>query len=225
MDGIGEGLINLVSTIGTPELYLLVAFLAAAETMFMMDLVVPGEVGMALAGLAAAETPASLLLVIAAAVLGAWIGDAISFAVGRRVARPVLDRFRWLRRRTETNLARATYYFAEHGGRAVVIGRFVGFLRAVVPVAAGMAGMTWKRFAGWNAVASVAWATTVVSLGYFLGRPFAMALDSPMGILVAVLAISSIVTCWRIARRKADRRRARLSAQVAAPGADAGIPA
>lgn len=224
VNGIGETILELVSTVGPPELYVLVAVVAMAETLFMADLVVPGEVGMALAGLAAAETSAPLAIVILVAALGAWVGDSLSYLLGRKYARPLLARLPWLRRRIDTSLARATYYFKEHGGRVVLLGRFVGFLRAVVPVAAGMGGMPWRRFTTWNIIASLSWAAIVVSLGYFFGRPFARSLDSTTGLLITLVVGMILIAGWRHARHRADRRRARLTAHVSAPSAETGIP-
>jgi membrane protein DedA with SNARE-associated domain len=164
-------LLDDVASIG-PELLLLTAFLLAfAETALFTDLVVPGEVGLIVAGAAAArgEEPHLALLIVAAS-LGATLGDSVGWLLGKHVGMPLIERFEWTRKRLVPKVERARGYFEKRGGAAVFLGRFVGALRAVVSVVAGMGGMPYQRFLPWNVLASVLWTGLVVSAGYFFGR-------------------------------------------------------
>lgn len=175
-----------------------VALLAYSETALFFDLVVPGEVGMVLAGAAAAEAGVPLALVAAAGFVGAVLGDSTSYWIGRRAGPRMVHHFRWTRKRLEPALERARGYFGRSGGWAVLGGRFVGALRAVVPFVAGSADMGFGRFLAWNVAASLTWAGSVVSAGFFFGDDIASVIDRA-GVLVSAGAVAGLVAIfvWR----------------------------
>lgn len=190
-----------------------VLLLAFAETALFLDLVVPGEVGMVLAGAAANEADIPLVAVIAAGVVGAVLGDTTSFWMGRVAGPRLVHRFRWTRKRFGGALERAERYFEHTGGAAIVGGRFVGALRAVVPFVAGSAGMGFGRFLAWNFVASLGWASAVVSAGYFFGDDVASVIDrvgTAVSVGVIVVVVAAIL--WR--RRSRREQRTESAAQL-----------
>jgi membrane protein DedA with SNARE-associated domain len=172
-----ERIIELVANLGSFGLAGVAALLAFSETGIGLDLLVPGEAGMVVAGAAAAEGGHPVGVVIAGAAIGATLGDCLSYAIGRRWGLRFLRRFEITRRRVLPSALRAERWFARHGGAAVFFGRWVGALRAVVPVVAGTACMPFGRFLAWNVAASIAWASAAVGAGYVLGMPAARALD------------------------------------------------
>jgi membrane-associated protein len=193
-------LLDDLGGMGTAGLCLVVALLAFSETAILIDLLVPGEVGLVLAGAAAADGGHPVALVAMAAATGALAGDTLSYTIGRRWGRPVIDRFELTRRRLSPAVARSERYFARHGGRAVFIARWVGALRAVVPFVAGLSRLRFASFLAWNAAASVTWASFVVLAGFWFGRPVARVVDDVgLGISVAVVVTAALV--WRHRRR------------------------
>ncbi|MGH7358569.1 MAG: DedA family protein, partial [Candidatus Rokuibacteriota bacterium] len=98
---IAERLLDFVAGIGLPGLYFVAAFLAFAECALFLDVVVPGETGMVVAGAAGARAGASLPLLIAAASVGATIGDSASYGLGRFVGLPLVHRWAWARKRLQ----------------------------------------------------------------------------------------------------------------------------
>jgi membrane-associated protein len=179
---------------GPGGLYLAALLLAAAETAIFADLLVPGEVGLALVGAAAATVEdASVVAVAAAAAVGATLGDCISFAVGRRWGTGLLARGE----RRSRGLERARRTFERHAGGAVFLARWVGVLRAVVPVVAGASSMSVRRFLGWNVAASITWASVVVGVAYGVG-PRAVELVDRAGWALAAVALAVVlVVVWR----------------------------
>jgi membrane-associated protein len=170
-----------------------------------MDLVVPGEAGMVVAGAAASRADVPLVTMIAAAAVGAVAGDSVSYWVGRRWGMSVIRRWEPLRRRLEPRVERSHKYFAERGGVAVFLGRFVGAVRGVVPAVAGMSAMPYRRFLPWNVLASLVWTTAVVSAGYLLGRNVEKVV-SRTSLVITLLVVGGAVTWWLMRRR--NRRRA-----------------
>lgn len=196
--------VDALGDLGLVGLCLAVAFLAFSETAILLDLAVPGEVGLVLGGAAAASAGHPVVVVIAAAALGALAGDSLSYTVGRRWGRPLIERFRWTRRRLLPVVDRAEHHFAEHGGRSVFIGRWIGALRAVVPFVAGIGRLRVATFLLWNVAASISWATTVVLVGFWLGEPVADTVDR-IGTVVSVAAVVAIgLAWWWVHRSRAD---------------------
>jgi undecaprenyl-diphosphatase len=151
--------------------------LAFGESAAGVDFVVPGEVGMVVAGAAAPRANVPLLLLIVAGVAGAIGGDQVSYHLGRRYGISLVDRWSWSRRHLRPKVEDARRHFDERGGTTVFVGRWVGALRAVVPFVAGAADMPAPRFFVWNVAGAATWATTVITLGYVVGRSVADAVD------------------------------------------------
>jgi membrane protein DedA with SNARE-associated domain len=134
---------------------------------------VPGEAALLAAGFLASPAGGArfgLGWVITLAFAAAVLGDNLGFWLGRRWARPRLQRGHGFLALTPQALGRAEGYFARYGTWTVLVGRFVTGLRVVVALAAGAAGMPWARFFPANAAGAFAWASAVSLLGYFFGR-------------------------------------------------------
>jgi membrane-associated protein len=197
-----ERIIELVSNLGTLGLAAAASLLAFAETGIGLDLIVPGEAGMIVAGAAAEQGGHPLWVVILGAAIGATLGDCVSYAIGRRWGLRILERFEITKRRLVPAVHRAEPFFERWGGLAVFFGRWVGALRAVVPVVAGTAKMPFPRFLAWNVAASIAWSTTVVGAGYAFGLPAARAVDSA-GIWVYAGVAVAVFGIWMFRRSRA----------------------
>lgn len=200
-------LIEALADASGPLLLLGVFLLAYGEGTMGLDLLVPGEAGVAIVAAAVAERgEPPLAAVIAAAASGALAGDSTGWAIGRRFGTPFAQRWRWTRRRVAPALERAHRYFEHRGGRAVFVARFVGALRAVVPIVAGAGAMPYRRFLAWDIPAALAWASLVATLGYVYGDDVAGVLDR-VGVAISLVALVTIavVVLWR--RRSARSRR------------------
>jgi membrane protein DedA with SNARE-associated domain len=201
-----EDLLDRLGDLGPVALHLLAGGLAFAETAMFLDLLVPGEVGMVLVGAAARREDLPLGSLVAVGALGAALGDSVSYGLGRAVGAGRLPGSQWLVRRASRSVARAERYFERHGGRAVFLGRWVGALRAVVPFAAGLARMPYRRFLAWNIAASLGWVATVVGAGWFLGEAVAERVgDVSSAVSIVVVASLALLLVLRHRRRRRDR--------------------
>lgn len=180
-----------------------IAFLLPfGETVALLDLVAPGEIGLVFIG-AAAGTPRRVMVVYVAGVAGAFCGDSVSWYLGRRWGVAVLSRFPRIWSRAAPALERAATHFDRHGGRSIFLARFVGALRALVPLLAGSAGMPYRRFAPWNVAASVVWVGLVVSLGAVFGDDIAETVDR-FSLALSVIVVVGIGAWWLHRRRAGD---------------------
>lgn len=150
-------------------------FLAAAlESSAFLGLLVPGETFVVFAGFMAARGILALEPLVAAVSAGAILGDTIGYQLGARLGGPWLLRYGRFVGIGPAELRRTDDFFARYGGAAVVIGRFVGLLRALTPFVAGASRMRYPRFLLYNALGGVAWSVAYVLLGRFLGAGSAL---------------------------------------------------
>ena len=198
----GSRILDEVGRLGGFLLCLAVFGVSFGESAVLMDFVVPGEVGMVVAGAAAKRNDVSPWLLVIIGTLGAVLGDSFSYVVGRRWGMTLVRRWSWLRRRLEPRFERAHVYFDQHGGRAVFVARWVGALRAIVPAVAGTSEMPYRRFVLWDAVAAVLWVTTMVWLGALLGDDIARVVDR-VGTGISLVVVGAILLVLAVrARRK-----------------------
>lgn len=196
-----EGLLDRVGDLDVVWFLVLAFFLPFGETVALLDVVVPGEVGLALLGASAERAGVPLPVLIGVAAVGAFLGDSTSWYIGRRWGTALLTRWEPVRRRTEGPLRRAENHFAARGGPTVFLARFVGTFRALAPLVAGTSGMPYRRFVPWNAAASIVWVSLVVILGSVLGDAVASTLDR-IGHVVTLVVVAAIVVAVVVRRRR-----------------------
>jgi hypothetical protein len=134
-------------------------------------------------------------------------GDVVSFLVGRRLGRPFLELHGARVRIGAAQLARVDGFFARHGGKAVVLGRFTGFLRATLPFVAGCSGMALRRLIPFSVLSALAWTAIFTVIGYVFSQSVASAGDTATRVaLVAVLlATAAFIIRSRWTRDPHDR--------------------
>ena len=201
---IASGLIDFVSRAEGLALALVVFLLVFGESLIVTDLVVPGEVGLVVAGAAAAVNGTPVGIVIGAAVLGAVAGDTAGYLVGRSIGTDRLLAHRWGRRLRPT-LKRARQHFDDHGVATVASARWVGALRGVVPVVAGSSRLSAPRFYVSSIPSAAAWSATMAMLGFVWGDDIAGVVDR-VGLVISGVVIVGIaaVVLWSRHRREAS---------------------
>lgn len=151
-----------------PEAYLIVFAVALGDSVLPF---LPSESVVIVAGLLSVVGDLSLGWVIACGALGAFAGDNISYCLGRFVGRPVQERF-FDGRRARTALSWAEGQLEQRGGLVVIVGRYVPGGRTAATFTAGLTHYSYPRFAAFDVVAALSWATYAAVLGYFGGRFF-----------------------------------------------------
>ena len=149
--------------------YIVIFLGASLESAAFLGFLIPGETLVIVAGALAALGIFDVLDLIVLVAVAATLGDNISYLLGRHLGHAWLVRYGRHVGLDHDRLDRVDRFYQRHGGAAVVFGRFISFLRALVPFVAGAAGMGYPRFVCYNAVAASAWAIAIVSIGYFLG--------------------------------------------------------
>ncbi|WP_025600152.1 bifunctional DedA family/phosphatase PAP2 family protein [Burkholderia sp. WSM2230] len=178
---------------GHPEWMLTVVFLAAfLESVAVIGTFVPGSTAMFLAGALTGTGSLSLGWVLAWAIAGAIAGDGISFWLGSRYKSRIVKL--WPFSRHPEVLEAGYRFFGKHGAKSVVLARFVGPLRAIVPVVAGMLGMSPLRFYAMNVLSALLWAPAHILPGVVFGASVLLA-GAVSFRLVVILALF-VVSIW-----------------------------
>jgi membrane protein DedA with SNARE-associated domain len=149
---------------------LIIFVLGFAESVAILSLLVPSTVILLAVGAIIAVGGLPLLPLIIAAAVGAFLGDWFSYTLGRWFKKPILNA--WPMRTMPDAVARAERIFATYGFVGVFFGRFIGPLRAIVPLICGILQMPFLIFQGVNAASAICWATLVLGGGALLGESF-----------------------------------------------------
>jgi membrane protein DedA with SNARE-associated domain/membrane-associated phospholipid phosphatase len=174
--------------------YLLAGLLAFLETGAFVGLVVPGETFVILAGAVAGQGATDIYVTIAVVWFSAWAGDTTSFFIGRRLGRGFVLRHGSKLRITEERFAQVESYFEKHGGKTILVGRFIGLVRALAPFVAGSSGMEYRAFVPYSVLGTGLWAATFSVLGYFGSRSInEIAESAGTGITLFGLTVAVIV--------------------------------
>ena len=194
------------STLG-PYTYALVGALAFLETGAGVGLIAPGEFAVILGGVAAGQGEIELVPLIALVWVCAAAGDALSFVLGRGLGRGFLLAHGHHIKLTPARLEQVERYFAKHGGKTIVFGRFIGAVRSLAPFVAGASGMPARRFLPATIAAAGVWAAACSILGYVfwnsLDEAVAIARNGSFAIVaLVVLAVAVAYAVKRLKRRR-----------------------
>jgi membrane protein DedA with SNARE-associated domain/membrane-associated phospholipid phosphatase len=164
-----EKLLGLIDLLGHWS-YLIIFLASFLESAAFMGFLVPGETIVVLSGFLAFQGYLKLGNCISIIALGAVLGDTMGYVVGKAVGRDYFEKHKRLLFLKERHIRKADEYFLRHGGKTVFFGRFIGFLRAMAPFAAGMSKMPYGRFFVFNTSGGITWAAAFTLLGYFFGQ-------------------------------------------------------
>jgi len=188
--------------------YALVAVAAFLETGAFVGLVAPGETIVIAAGVVAGQGTIDLLPLIGIVWLSAVLGDTTSFYIGRRLGRRFLERHGPRFKITEARLEQVESYFERHGGKTILIGRFIGLVRALAPFIAGSSGLPYRRFIPYSIVGTGLWSTLFCTLGYIFWRSFDKVAhlvgQAIFGLGLTVAVIVGVVVAYRRRREISD---------------------
>ena len=207
--------------------YAAVGLMALLETGAGIGLIAPGELAVVIGGVTAGQGHTDLVLLTAIVWACALTGDLTSYFLGRRLGRTFLLRHGHLVKLTPARLATVERFLGRHGGKTIVVGRFIGLVRALAPFVAGSSRMPARRFIPATFVAAGLWSVTFSVLGYVFWQSFdhaaAIAKDGTLGLLILVVAMVGAIVAYRTLRTREGR--ARLRERLRASGRRSAGPA
>ena len=201
------GLFGTVEPVLNHYGYLAVALFVAVED---FGVPVPGETMLIAAALFAGAGRLNVFAVFVVATLAAIVGDNIGFAIGHFGGRTLALRFGKYVFLTEERLDKAQEFFERHGGKIIVVARFIEGLRQANGIVAGISGMHWRRFVAFNTLGAALWVGTWVSLGYLAGNHittiYTQITRYSLYVLIALAVVVVAFIARHLLRRRARRR-------------------
>lgn len=199
MDALIEQLLAWIGA--NPEgAYLIVFLVALAESVAVVGMIVPGVMIMLGAGALIATGELGFWITAAVAVVGAILGDTLSYWIGRRYRYQI--RSHWPFNRYPKQLDQGVAFFDRYGAKSVAFGRFVGPGRAIIPLVAGMMQMPPGRFAIANISSAMAWGPAYLAPGIVFGASLKLAAEAAARLAILLLILIALIwaTAW-LARR------------------------
>lgn len=166
----------------------------------------PGETVLIAAAFFAGLGHLNILLVALVGFIGAVVGDNIGFAIGNYGGHPLVERFGKYIFLTPERIAKAENFFNRHGGKVIIIARFVEGLRQANGIIAGLSEMKWLRFIMFNAIGAALWVALWSTVGYFGGNHIETFLHYQLYFTLTVLAAILAYFVYRLIRRKQAAR-------------------
>lgn len=206
----------LMDTLGKPEMtvaaFIALNIIVFTETGLLIGFFLPGDSLLVTAGLVAYSTGWNIPLLIGTLCASAIIGDSVGYMIGYRTGPRIFNREKSFFFRKDHLLAAQAFYEA-HGGKTIVLARFMPIIRTFAPVVAGVGRMDYRRFVFFNIFGGVAWVVSMILLGYMLPTLIDPMFKRLLGeqfeirnhiekviVIVVLLSISPAIVAWVRAR-------------------------
>ena len=215
LPSLNEALTRLAPALGNWT-YVVVPILAYLESAAFVGLFVPGEMTVVLGGAIARDGAVSIWWLFLLVWWAAVAGDSTGYLMGRKLGRGFLLQHGPRFHITPGVIARVETIFDAHGGKAIVIGRFIGFARALTPFLAGTSHIPYRRFLMFDIVGAAAWAAAFLGVGYLVAASLdrVAELSHSIGLGIGAVAVVGAAALglrhlWRTAPRGERLRFAR----------------
>ena len=186
-------------------IYAILFAIIFAETGFVVTPFLPGDSLLFVAGAIAATGSMNVHLLAALLIAAAILGNSINYAIGRWLGkRFFVDRkSRWL---NPKHLESARAFYERHGGKAVVLSRFLPIVRTYIPFVAGMAAMDARRYTAYNVAGGVLWVASLLYAGFFFGNiPWVK--GNLTAIIVGIIVVSLLPLVYAYVKSRLVRPR------------------
>lgn len=206
-----NGTLNGWAAMVGPGLYGILFAIVFCETGLVVTPFLPGDSLLFAVGALAAGTlpngdpsPLNVGAVIGLLIVAGVIGDAVNYAIGRKIGPKVFNRpsSRWLK---QEHLQRTHEFYERHGGKAIIFARFIPIIRTFAPFVAGIGSMSYRKFAAYNVIGAVLWVTGFTLAGYYFGNLPAVKKNFQY-VILAIIVLSVLPAVIEVLKaRKASR--------------------
>jgi len=171
-----------------------------AETGLMVGFFLPGDSLLVTAGVFAAAGKLDIVWLNAVLITAAVVGDTVGYWIGRKAGPALFNRPR-SRFFNPAHLRRAHDFYEKHGGKTIILARFMPIVRTFAPVVAGMGRMNYRRFVAFNVFGGMGWVLSMTLIGYYLGQ-FAWVRKNIELVIVIVVFLSILPGIIAFVREK-----------------------
>jgi len=194
-----EHMANLITQYGmwTYAILFLVIFM---ETAFVITPILPGDSLLFAAGMFAAIGSLDIYILLGLLMFAAILGDTVNYSIGRYLGERAYN-IKWIK---QEYFEKTHAFYEKHGGKTIVLARFVPIVRTFAPFVAGIGKMSYKRFLAYNIIGGIAWVLICTLAGFFFGNIPVVRENFEIVIIgIILLSIMPIGIEWWKARRAA----------------------
>jgi membrane-associated protein len=187
--------------------YVILVLIVFAETGLVVTPFLPGDSLLFAAGAICALGTLNVWLLMGLLIVAAILGDAANYSIGRNLGHQLL-RSRLQRFIKREHIERTHAFYEKHGGKTIILARFMPIVRTFAPFVAGIGSMTYSRFAVYNIVGALVWVVSFTLLGYFFGgQPFVK--KNFTLVIGAIIVISVLPAVIEVLRHRLSPGKAR----------------
>ena len=189
--------------------YAILVAIVFTETGLLVGFFLPGDSLLITAGLVAATGALDPWILMGLLSLAAIVGDSVGYAIGHRTGPRIFSReeSRWFSRQ---HLVRTREFYERHGGKTIVLARFIPIIRTFAPVVAGVGQMEYRTFLAYNVLGGVGWVASMIWAGYLLGQTIPN-IGRYLHLVIAVVVVLSAIPIGVEVWKARTRRRAALA--------------
>ena len=184
-----------------------------AETGLMVGFFLPGDSLLVTAGVFAAAGHFHIGVLNAVLIAAAIVGDTVGYWIGRRAGPALFRRPKSLLFNPD-HLRRAHDFYEKHGGKTIILARFMPIVRTFAPVVAGMGRMDYRRFLFFNVFGGALWVASMTLIGYYLGQIPGVREHIEI-VIVIVIFLSILPGLIAVARERSKQKKARAAGTLA----------
>lgn len=195
-------LIQIIKAVG----YIGIFAIIFAESGLLFGIFLPGDSLLFTAGFLASIGVLNLPVLVVGVFLAAILGDNVGYAFGKKVGPLIFkreDSF-WFHKK---HLERTQKFYEKHGGKTIILARFLPVVRTLAPILAGAGTMKYKTFFIYNVVGAVLWGVGVTSAGFLLGRVIPNVDRYLLPIILLIIFLSLLPAVWHIAKEHILRKK------------------
>lgn len=184
----------------------LIAFIIFAESGLLFGFFFPGDTLLLLTGILAAQGQFSIVLAIFVIVISAIAGGQSGYYIGQKFGPRLFKKQDGILLKKEY-VARSEAFYEKHGGKTIILARFIPIVRTFAPVVAGVGNMDGKKFAIYNIVGGVFWGVSITLIGYFFGSHIPNIDKIVLPVILAVMVLSFGPTIYHVLKDPKTRQR------------------
>lgn len=184
---------------------LLIGLIVFAESGLLVGFFLPGDTLLFSAGFFASQGKLPLLGLILVVVLSAIVGDNVGYSIGKRTGKRIFRKEDGVFFRRK-HITAAEKFYKLHGGKTIILARFVPIVRTFAPMVAGVGNMPRKKFFAYNVIGAILWGAGVILLGYFLGNSISNVESYTLPVMLLATLFTFGPTVYHILKDKNIRK-------------------
>ncbi len=165
---IKEIMVNLATQFPT-LIYFMLFFLIFSESGLLFGFVLPGDSVLVVVGLLASQGILKIEILVPLLAIAAITGDSVGYWTGKKLGPRIFRKDKSLLF-DKNHITRANEFYKKHGGKTIILARFMPYIRTFAPIMAGVGGMDYTKFVSYNIFGGLLWAVGLLGIGYFLGN-------------------------------------------------------